>query len=187
MIVKKKPLILNTIQNRTLRFIGMTICGILGLLILFIVVSEISMISHSFIDDEFNRMRLYEDLPSFPDYKIRGYRHRLGRSRYDYTLKLSHPISSNSIAKIDSLCNTYEGHLRWHYDEEKGQYTMFLWDIAEDFNDFLIITPGDKKVKFVYEPSSRLFTKKSYDLFYGPIYGEALFYERQNQIIKEED
>lgn len=145
------------------------------------------MISHSFIDDELNRMGLYEDLPSFPDYKIRGYWHSSRRSRYDYTLKLSHSISSNSIAKIDSLCCTFEGHLRWHYDEEKGQYTMFLWDIANDDNDFLIITPGDKKVKFVYEPSSRLFTKKNYDLFHGPIYGEAFFYERQKQKIQKED
>ncbi len=176
---------MSRILKRTVRFFAISIFGILGLIVLLFLVLEISMISHSFIDDELNLMGLYEDLPDFPDYKIRGYRHRLSRSRYDYSLKLSHPISSPSIAKIDSLCNTYEGHLRWHYDKEKGQYTMFLWDIAKEYNDFLIITPGDKKVKFVYEPMSRLETKENDDLFYGPVYGEALFYEHQQNSKKE--
>ena len=85
------------------------------------------------------------------------------------------------IEKIDSLCNTYEGHLRWHYDEEKGEYMMFLWDIAKDYNDFLIITPGKNKVKFVYQPFSRRQTKENDDLFFGPVYGEQLFYERQQE------
>ena len=173
------------ILKKTIRFFAISTCGILGLIILLFLVDEISMISHSFIDDELNRMGLYEDLPDFPNYKIRGYRHSLSRSRYDYTLKLDHPMSSTSIAKIDSLCHTYKGHLRWHYDEEKGLYTMFLWDIVKDYNDFLIITPGDNRVKFVYEPMSRLKTKKNDDLFSGPVYGEARFYELQQNRKKE--
>lgn len=34
---------------------------------------------------------------------------------------------------------------------------------------------------------SRSQSKESDDLFYGPIYGEKLFYERQNKQNKEED
>ena len=137
------------------------------------------MISHSFIDGELERMGLYEDLPDFPEYKICGYRHKWKKSRYDYTLKLNPHISQASISKIDSLCRTYEGHLRWHYDDEKGQYTLFLWDIAKDYNVYLMIMPGKKTAKFVYNPMSRLpWTEESDDLFRGPIYGESLFYER---------
>ena len=137
------------------------------------------MISPSFIGQELNRMGLYEDFPDFPSYRIRGFWHSWSRSRYDYTLKLNSPISSTVIEKIDSLCNTYEGHQRWHYDEEKMQYMMFFWDIAKDYSDFLIITPGANKVKFVFQPASRMQTKGSDDLCWGPIYGEKLFYERQ--------
>lgn len=57
---------------------------------------------------------------------------------------------------------------------------MFLWDIAKDYNDFLMITPGENVVKFVYEPMSRLQTKKNEDLFHGPIYGKESFLERQH-------
>ena len=137
------------------------------------------MISHSLIDEELERMGLYEDLHDFPDYKICGYRHKWKKSRYDYTLKLNLQISQTSIAKIDSLCHTYEGHLRWHYDREKGQYTLFLWDIAKDYDVYLMIIPGKKTVKFVYNPRSRIpWIEESDDLFRGPIYGESLFYER---------
>ena len=152
------------------RFFTIAICGILGLIVLLLVKQEVSMISHSFIEEEFNRMGLYEDLPDFPKYKISRFWHSWSRSRYDYTLTLSSPICSTSIMKIDSLCNTYEGQKRWHHDEDKGLYTIFLWDIAKDYNDFLLIIPGNRKVKFVFEPYSRIKTKDSDDLFYGPIF-----------------
>lgn len=135
------------------------------------------MISHSFVDSALNDMGLYEDIPDFPSYKIRGFKHSFSRSRYDYTLKLSSQINPAAIERIDSLCKTYEGHLRWHFEKESGLYTLFLWDVGKDYNTFLMITPGRDKVKFVYEPFSRLKTKDSDDLFYGPIYGEARFKE----------
>lgn len=169
------------ILRKFVRFIAISICSIIGLIILLFVFEEVSMISHSFIDQELNRMGLYEDLPDFPSYRICGFRHRWSRGRYDYRLKLSSPIGSAAIAKIDSLCKTYEGHLRWHYDEDKGQYTLFLWDIAKDYNDYLMIRPGENKIKFVYEPFTRYPTKENDDLFTGPIYGEARFYELQQE------
>lgn len=159
---------------------------IIGLFVLLFAWEEVSMISPSFIDQELNRMGLYEDIPDFPSYRIKGFWHSWSRSRYDYTLKLNNPISPAMIERIDSLCNTYEGHQRWHFDKDKGQYMMFLWDIAKDYNDFLIITPGKNKVKFVFQPFSRIQTKENNDLFFGPIYGEKLFYERQQENNKGE-
>ena len=159
---------------------------IIGLFVLLFAWEEVSMISPSFIDQELNRMGLYEDIPDFPSYRIRGFWHSWSRSRYDYTLNLNNPISPAMIERIDSLCNTYEGHQRWHFDTDKGQYMMSLWDIAKDYNDFLIITPGKNKVKFVFQPFSRIQTKENNDLFFGPIYGEKLFYERQQENNKGE-
>lgn len=166
--------------NSIVRFLSILTFGIIGLILIPLVLEEISMISHSFIDKELNRMGLDEDIPDFPSYRIRSFKHSWSRSRYDYTLKLNSPISTTAITKIDSLCQTYEGHLRWHFDEKKGQYTMFLWDITKDYNDFLMITPGENVVKFVYEPMSRLQTKKNEDLFHGPIYGKESFLEHQH-------
>ena len=161
--------------KKLIRFCTIMACSIIGLILLLIIWGEVSMISHSFIETELEKMGLYEDLPDFPEYKISGFRHKWIKSRYDYKLKLKRPMSLESIAKIDSLCRTYEGHLRWHYDD--NLYTLFLWDIAEDYNDFLMIVPGKKTVMFVYEPMSRLKFKENEDLFHGPIYGEEIFHE----------
>ena len=174
----KKPW--NIIVKILFWFGTVSICVVIGLIGFIYVEHEVSMISHSLVDNHLNRMGLYEDIPNFPSNKIRGYKHSRKRSRYDYTLKLNNPIGSDAIAKIDSLCKTYEGQLRWHYDEEKGLYTLFLWDIAKDYNTFLMIVPGESKVKFVYEPATRRKTEKNEDLFYGPVYGEALFNERMS-------
>ncbi len=167
--------------KRIVRFIIKIVGIIIGLFVLLLAWEEVSMIDPSFVDQELDRMGLYEDLPDFPSYRLSGFWHSLSRSRYDYTLKLNCPISSTLIERIDSLCNTYEGHLRWHYDMENRQYMMFLWDCAKDYDDFLIITPGKNKVKFVFQPFSRMQTKENDDLFHGPIYGEELFYERQQK------
>jgi len=134
--------------KRIVRFIMIFMGIIIGLFVLLFAWEEVSMISPSFIDQELNRMGLYEDIPDFPSYRIRGFWHSWSRSRYDYTLKLNNPISPAMIERIDSLCNTYEGHQRWHFDTDKGQYMMFLWDIAKDYNDFLIITPGKNNLFF---------------------------------------
>lgn len=172
---------MNSFLKKTSRFIVKSIGIILGLIFLLIVWMKASMISPSFVDQELHNMGLYDDFPDFPSYRIRGYRHSIRRSRYDYTLKLDCSISPTVIRKIDSLCKTYEGHLRWQHDEENGRYILFLWDIANDYSDFLIVTPEENKAKFVFHPFSRIPTKENDDLFWGPIYGEECFYERQKE------
>lgn len=156
------------IIRKILRFIVISVCCIIGLMILLTFIHEISMIDKSFVHQELERMGLYEDLPDFPDFKIRGFRHRWKKSRYDYALRLSHPISPECITKIDSLSHVKNVSIAgWHFEDEKGQYIMFFWDVAGECNDFLMITPGEITVKFVFEAPSRS-PERSDDLFYGP-------------------
>ena len=163
---------MKTKWKKVIRFIAISVCGIIGLFVTPFVMSDVSMSRGSFIDEELSRMGLYADLPGFPSYKIRGFRHKWRRSRYDYTLKLSRPLSSTEILKIESLCSTSNGLLGWHHNEENKQYTLFLWDIARDYNVFLMIKPGENTAKFVYEPYERylrLWYKENEDLFHGPV------------------
>ena len=163
-----------------LRIVATPIWVTLGLILCYNVVNDIWMTRHSFVEKELHRMGLYYDFPDFPSYRISWFRHRYRRySRYDYTLKLDNPLSEAGIARIDSLSNSPDGWYRWYHDEKGGRYILFLWDVAGEDNDFLIIRPEKtKKLKFVYEPPHPRMTifkaKHNDDLFYGPVPGPVM-------------
>lgn len=162
-----------------LRIVATPIWVTLGLILCYNVVNDIWMARHFFVEKELHRMGLYYDFPDFPSYRISGFKHRWRRIRYDYTLKLDNPLSEAAIARIDSLSNSPDGWYRWYHDEKGGRYILFLWDVAGEDNDFLIIRPEKtKKLKFVYEPPHPRMTifkaKHNDDLFYGPVPGPVM-------------